>query len=98
MLTDWTFSIAGEVDEPKRWTWDEFRQLPSETITRDSHCLTKWSKLDPVWQAVSVDTLLEGVDTSAEYVMAFSDVGPLQHGANPDSARFRRQRACRCAG
>jgi DMSO/TMAO reductase YedYZ molybdopterin-dependent catalytic subunit len=28
-----------------------------------------------VWEGVSVDALLEGVDTSAEYVMAFSDGG-----------------------
>ncbi len=56
-LTDWTFSITGEVDAPKRWTWDEFRKLPSETITRDIHCVTKWSKLDPPWVGFSVDTL-----------------------------------------
>ena len=74
-LTAWTFSITGEVDEPRRWTWDEFRKLPSETITRDIHCVTKWSKLDSVWEGVSVDTLLEGIETSAEYVMAFSDGG-----------------------
>ena len=74
-LTDWTFSITGEVDKLKNWTWDEFRKLASETITRDIHCVTKWSKLDTVWEGVSIDTLLDGVDTSAEYVMAFSDGG-----------------------
>ena len=37
--------------------------------------MTKWSKLDTVWEGVSVDTLLDGVETSAEYVMAFSDGG-----------------------
>jgi DMSO/TMAO reductase YedYZ molybdopterin-dependent catalytic subunit len=74
-LSGWTFSITGEIDEPRRWTWDEFRKLPTETITRDIHCVTKWSKLDTMWEGVSVDTLLEGVETSAEYVMAFSDGG-----------------------
>jgi DMSO/TMAO reductase YedYZ molybdopterin-dependent catalytic subunit len=74
-LTDWTFSITGEVDKRKNWTWDEFRKLPTEMITRDIHCVTKWSKLDTVWEGVSVDTLLDGIDTSAEYVMAFSDGG-----------------------
>ena len=74
-LADWTFSITGEIDEPRRWTWDELRKLPTETITRDIHCVTKWSKLDTVWEGVSVDTLLDGIDTSAEYVMAFSDGG-----------------------
>ncbi|MBV9599334.1 MAG: sulfite oxidase-like oxidoreductase [Chloroflexi bacterium] len=71
-LSEWSFSITGEVDEPKRWTWDEFRALPTETLTRDIHCVTKWSKLDTVWQGVSVDTLLDGVETSAEYVMVSS--------------------------
>jgi DMSO/TMAO reductase YedYZ molybdopterin-dependent catalytic subunit len=71
----WTFSITGEIDTLKRWTWDEFRKLPTETITRDIHCVTKWSKLETMWEGVSVDTLLEGVETSAEFVMAFSDGG-----------------------
>jgi DMSO/TMAO reductase YedYZ molybdopterin-dependent catalytic subunit len=74
-LADWTFSITGEVDEPRRWTWDELRRLPTETITRDIHCVTKWSKLDTVWEGVSVDTLLDGIDTSAEYVLALADGG-----------------------
>ena len=44
-LEEWDFSIIGEVDEPKRWAWEEFRELPSEEITTDIHCVTKWSKL-----------------------------------------------------
>jgi DMSO/TMAO reductase YedYZ molybdopterin-dependent catalytic subunit len=74
-LEQWDFSIVGEIDEPRRWTWEEFRALPSQEVTRDIHCVTKWSKLDTVWQGVSVDTLLDGVDTSAEYVVQYSDGG-----------------------
>jgi DMSO/TMAO reductase YedYZ molybdopterin-dependent catalytic subunit len=74
-LSQWTFSITGEVDDVKRWTWEEFRALPAETITRDIHCVTKWSKFDTLWEGVSVDTILDGVDTAAEYVMAFCDGG-----------------------
>ena len=74
-LDRWEFSIEGEVDEPRRWTWDEFRALPSEEVTADIHCVTKWSKLDTVWEGVSADTLLEGIDTSAEYVVQYSDGG-----------------------
>ena len=57
------------------WTWEEFRALPSETLTVDIHCVTKWSKLDTSWRGVSVDTLLDGVETEAEYVTAWSDGG-----------------------
>jgi DMSO/TMAO reductase YedYZ molybdopterin-dependent catalytic subunit len=74
-LEEWDFRIVGEVDEPVRWSWDEFRALPSETVTKDIHCVTKWSKLDSVWDGVSLDTLLEGVETAAEYTTAFCDGG-----------------------
>jgi DMSO/TMAO reductase YedYZ molybdopterin-dependent catalytic subunit len=74
-LDAWTFEIIGEVDEPHRWTWEEFRALPSETVTVDIHCVTKWSKFDTAWEGVSVDTLLEGVQTAAEYLTAYSDGG-----------------------
>jgi DMSO/TMAO reductase YedYZ molybdopterin-dependent catalytic subunit len=74
-LEEWDFSIVGEVDEPKMWTWEEFRKLPSEEITTDIHCVTKWSKLGTTWEGVSVDTLLEGVGTAAEYITAFCDGG-----------------------
>src|SRR6202011_5641632 len=72
---NWSMSITGEIDQPRRWSWDEFRALPTQTITKDIHCVTKWSKLDTVWEGVSVDVLLEGVETAAEYVMAFCDGG-----------------------
>jgi DMSO/TMAO reductase YedYZ molybdopterin-dependent catalytic subunit len=72
-LEEWDFSIEGEVAEPKKWTWEEFRSLPSETVTKDIHCVTKWSKLGTTWEGVSVDTLLAEIESDAEYVTAFSD-------------------------
>jgi len=72
-LDAWTFSITGEVSEPRSWTWDEFRALPSERFTTDIHCVTKWSKLDTVWEGVPVDTLLDDIDSDAAYVVAFCD-------------------------
>ena len=74
-LDRWDLVIVGELDEPRRWTWEEFSALPSEDITCDIHCVTKWSKLDTVWRGVSVDTLLQGVDTTAGHVVLFSDGG-----------------------
>ncbi len=77
-LDRWDFTIVGdggELDQPRRWTWQEFQQLPHETITKDIHCVTKWSKLDTNWTGVSVDTLLQGISTTAKYVVAFCDGG-----------------------
>jgi DMSO/TMAO reductase YedYZ molybdopterin-dependent catalytic subunit len=74
-LTEWDFTIRGLIDQPVSWTWEEFLALPSETITVDIHCVTKWSKLDTVWRGISLDALLEGVWTNAEYVLAICDGG-----------------------
>jgi DMSO/TMAO reductase YedYZ molybdopterin-dependent catalytic subunit len=73
-LGEWSFSIHGG-DEPVRWSWEEFRALPSETVTVDIHCVTKWSKLDTTWLGVSVDTLLELVEYDTAYALAFCDGG-----------------------
>jgi DMSO/TMAO reductase YedYZ molybdopterin-dependent catalytic subunit len=72
-LEEWSFTIRGAVDEPVSWTWEELIALPSETFNVDIHCVTKWSKLDTTWTGVSVDTLLGGVETTAEYVVAWAD-------------------------
>jgi DMSO/TMAO reductase YedYZ molybdopterin-dependent catalytic subunit len=74
-LDEWSFTVHGAVDEPLSWPWDEFIALAPETVTADIHCVTKWSKLDTTWTGVSVDTLLEGVDTDAGYVTAWCDGG-----------------------
>jgi DMSO/TMAO reductase YedYZ molybdopterin-dependent catalytic subunit len=74
-LEEWGLVVHGAVDEPRSWTWAELQALPRETVTVDIHCVTKWSKLDTVWTGVSVDTLLEDLETSAEYVTAWSDGG-----------------------
>jgi DMSO/TMAO reductase YedYZ molybdopterin-dependent catalytic subunit len=75
-LENWSFTVLLETgEEGARWSWDEFQALPSETVTVDIHCVTKWSKLDTTWEGVSVDTLLAEVDTEAAYVTAFSDGG-----------------------
>jgi DMSO/TMAO reductase YedYZ molybdopterin-dependent catalytic subunit len=74
-LDTWTFSIGGFADAGASWTWDEFNALPQETFTTDIHCVTKWSKLGTTWTGVSVDTLLQDVESEAEFVTAWSDGG-----------------------
>src|SRR6476659_5952935 len=74
-LDQWSFTIEGEIDEPRTWSWEEFRALPSETITKDIHCVTKWSKFDTVWEGVPVDTLLQGLEPDGSFVTAFCDGG-----------------------
>ena len=73
-LEEWTFDVVFG-DERRSWSWDEFRALPSETLTADIHCVTRWSKLDTTWEGVSVDTLLAEIEQDAPYVLAYCDGG-----------------------
>jgi DMSO/TMAO reductase YedYZ molybdopterin-dependent catalytic subunit len=74
-LDKWTFTIRAAGSADRSWTWQELRDLPTEEVTADIHCVTRWSKLDTRWQAVSVDALLAQVEHQASYVLAFSDGG-----------------------
>jgi DMSO/TMAO reductase YedYZ molybdopterin-dependent catalytic subunit len=71
-LDRWQFTITTETGEQKSWNWQEFQALPSEDVTTDIHCVTKWSKLGTTWHGVSLDTLLADVETSADYTMVHS--------------------------
>ena len=79
VLASWDFVLRDADGPVARWSWDEFQALPHVAFRVDIHCVTKWSKLDTIWEGVSVDTLLaeaaaRGVK-SAPYVLAVSDGG-----------------------
>jgi DMSO/TMAO reductase YedYZ molybdopterin-dependent catalytic subunit len=69
---DWTFRIDGMVRNEKEWTAEQFRQLPFETVTRDIHCVTKWSKFDATFGGVSLDVLLEEAGPEGDFAMQMS--------------------------
>jgi DMSO/TMAO reductase YedYZ molybdopterin-dependent catalytic subunit len=69
---DWEFTILTETGARHGWTWPELMALPVQRPTVDLHCVTKWSKFDTHWQGVSLDVLLEEVDTAAEFALVHS--------------------------
>jgi DMSO/TMAO reductase YedYZ molybdopterin-dependent catalytic subunit len=71
-LDQWEFSIDNGTDVLRRWDWKSFRELPTETVTVDLHCVTRWSKLGTVWQGVSLDTIFADMKTDAEYALVRS--------------------------
>jgi DMSO/TMAO reductase YedYZ molybdopterin-dependent catalytic subunit len=73
LTTDrWTFTITTETGEDHTWSWADMRNLTSEQVTVDIHCVTKWSKLGTTWTGVAVDSFFEEIDTAADYAMAYS--------------------------
>lgn len=57
----WRFRVDGEVEQPVQWSWEEFRALPTATLTSDFHCVTGWSKLDNEWEGVRFREIAEKV-------------------------------------
>ncbi len=53
-LVAWDFKVWGQVDSPFTLTWDQFRGLPRKTVETDIHCVTRWTKLDTVWEGVAI--------------------------------------------
>ncbi|MDQ1646945.1 MAG: hypothetical protein QOJ50_3129 [Cryptosporangiaceae bacterium] len=68
----WQFTLATETGERRSWTWEQFLALPSEDVTADLHCVTKWSKLGSRWTGVPVEEFLGELDSSAEYASVSS--------------------------
>ena len=58
-LSDWDFRIFGLVEEEKRWSWDQFSELPRTKVVMDIHCVTRWSKFDTEWEGVSLQSLVD---------------------------------------
>ena len=71
-LEKWEFTIDDGADLLRRWNWKSFRELPTENITVDLHCVTRWSKLGTHWEGVSLDTILGEIEPDAEYAMVRS--------------------------
>jgi DMSO/TMAO reductase YedYZ molybdopterin-dependent catalytic subunit len=67
----WRFEVWGAVDASLDLSWEEFRDLPTETHRQDFHCVTGWSKLDCEFTGVPFSAVAEaaGVADDAEHVM-----------------------------
>jgi DMSO/TMAO reductase YedYZ molybdopterin-dependent catalytic subunit len=75
----WDFRLWGEVEQPVRWSWEEFNQLPRTKLEMDIHCVTRWSKFDTTWEGVSVRTLVDQgllvIKPTAKFVMQHAEYG-----------------------
>lgn len=76
-LASWTFRVWGQVENPLSLTWEEYRTLPRRTVTTDIHCVTRWSKLDTVWEGVAIQEILRLArpTTTATHVLAHCEQG-----------------------
>lgn len=66
----WRLEVLGLVEAPFGLTYEELMALPQVELTRDFHCVTRWSRLDVAWKGVRVRDLLERARPKEEAVAA----------------------------
>lgn len=90
-LATWDFRVEGMVEQPLRFTWEEFQQLPRSEIHCDIHCVTRWSRLNNTFAGVSFQEIYRRArpKPDARFVMVraengFSSNVPLDDLLRPD--------------
>jgi DMSO/TMAO reductase YedYZ molybdopterin-dependent catalytic subunit len=85
----WDLRVSGLVDQPLRWTWEEFNKLPRIHVTSDFHCVTRWSRFDNLWEGVGFRELLSRVKPKPEatHVLVHAEQGFTANVPLPDLDR-----------
>jgi DMSO/TMAO reductase YedYZ molybdopterin-dependent catalytic subunit len=76
-LAKWDFKVEGLVEQPLRLTYEQFKELPRQTVKQDVHCVTRWSMLDSTWTGVPVAELMKQIQLKPEatHVMVKAERG-----------------------
>jgi DMSO/TMAO reductase YedYZ molybdopterin-dependent catalytic subunit len=76
-LTNWSFRVWGEVENPFSLTWYELQALPRTRIHTDIHCVTRWSRLDIDFEGVAIRHILRRAQPTSEarFVIAHAEQG-----------------------
>jgi DMSO/TMAO reductase YedYZ molybdopterin-dependent catalytic subunit len=73
----WDFRIFGFVEQPLRFSWEDFSNLPQSEVLADMHCVTRWSRFDNQWGGVLAMELMRRVKLrpEARHVMVHAEQG-----------------------
>ncbi len=76
-LSRWTFRVFGAVEEERVWTYEEFLRLGWAQVRCDIHCVTRWSRLDVLFEGVPAKTILTQVrrKPGADWVLVHAEGG-----------------------
>jgi DMSO/TMAO reductase YedYZ molybdopterin-dependent catalytic subunit len=73
----WDFRVRGLVDRPIKFSYDEFLKLPTVKVLSDFHCVTRWSRLDNLWEGVATRLIAEraGIKPEAKFAIVLAEEG-----------------------
>ncbi len=64
--------LAGAVARERSLRWAELAGLPTFSVMRDFHCVTRWSVKDVIWEGIATRTLVDLVEPTpdASWILA----------------------------
>ena len=70
-LEKWVLDVGGEVENPTKYSWQEFLKLPAIESKSDFHCVEGWSVTDCTWFGVRFSSLVAIVKPKKDAKYAF---------------------------
>jgi DMSO/TMAO reductase YedYZ molybdopterin-dependent catalytic subunit len=76
-INNWRFRIGGLVEKEMVFTWNEFTSLPKIKVLSDIHCVTRWSRLNNLWEGIGTLELKKIIKfkPQAKYVIVTAEQG-----------------------
>ncbi|MBE1442218.1 molybdopterin-dependent oxidoreductase [Paenibacillus sp. OAS669] len=70
----WSFTVAGLVEKPQSWSWEELLKLKRKVQVSDFHCVTGWSVYKVTWEGIPLSELLDmvNVKSTGRFVKMYS--------------------------
>jgi len=74
-MKTWTLRVFGEVDREVTLSYEDILAMSQKTVTRDIHCVTRWSRFDNAFTGVGFREFMQaiGVVPHGSYVMLHGD-------------------------
>ena len=76
-LLDWKLSFSYNNEIMAEIDWNSLIKIESTELTKDIHCVTRWTKFDMNWRGVSVQNIIKSLDLEvpSNWVMIGSSTG-----------------------
>ena len=76
-LLDWKLSFSYNNEILAEIDWNSLIKIESTELTKDIHCVTRWTKFDMNWRGVSVQNIIKSLDLEvpSDWVMIGSSTG-----------------------
>ena len=76
-LLDWKLSFSYNNEIMAEIDWNSLIKIESTELTKDIHCVTRWTKFDMNWRGVSVQNIIKSLDLEvpSDWVMIGSSTG-----------------------